>query len=103
MNRFLGQVTQADAQGADRGFLDPGCFRKVVFLILEEALARRISEAGGQDARYAASFADAIEGVVAAAREGDMIMTLGAGSVSHLGPAILDKLQTRQEIAQSVR
>jgi UDP-N-acetylmuramate--alanine ligase len=71
--------------------------------ITGEALARRIGEAGGQGACYAASFADAIEGVVAAAREGDMILTLGAGSVSQLAPAILEKLQTRQEIAQSAR
>jgi len=68
--------------------------------ITGEAMARRITEAGRQDARYAASFADAIEGVIAAAREGDMILTLGAGSVSQLAPAILEKLQTRQETAQ---
>jgi UDP-N-acetylmuramate--alanine ligase len=58
-----------------------------------EALARTIREKGGQNAQYAASFADAVSAVSAAAREGDMILTLGAGSVSQLGPMILDKLK----------
>jgi UDP-N-acetylmuramate--alanine ligase len=66
--------------------------------ITGEALAQRIQEAGNDEARYAASFAEAIELVVARAREGDMILTLGAGSVSQLGPAILERLQARQEI-----
>ncbi len=65
--------------------------------ITGEALARRIREAGEQDACYAASFAEATEAVVARAHEGDMILTLGAGSVSQLGPTILEKLQAKQE------
>jgi UDP-N-acetylmuramate--alanine ligase len=44
-------------------------------------------------ARYAPDFAAAIEMVADKAREGDMIMTLGAGSVSQLGPQILAALQ----------
>jgi UDP-N-acetylmuramate--alanine ligase len=46
-------------------------------------------------AQYAPGFASAIDAVAAAAREGDVIMTLGAGSVSQLGPQILAALQTR--------
>jgi len=38
------------------------------------------------------SFADAVIAAVAVARDGDMILTLGAGSVSQLGPMILEKL-----------
>jgi UDP-N-acetylmuramate-alanine ligase len=30
------------------------------------------------------------------AEDGDMILTLGAGSVSQLGPIILEKLQERE-------
>jgi len=62
-----------------------------------EALARRIQEKAEQDARYAASFAEAAEAVAAGAQDGDMILTLGAGSVSQLGPMILEKLHARQE------
>ncbi len=60
-----------------------------------ETLARHIKDVGGQEARYLASFAEAAEAVAALAGEGDMILTLGAGSVSQLGPAILEKLQSR--------
>jgi UDP-N-acetylmuramate--alanine ligase len=61
-----------------------------------EALAATIHKsAPDQNVRYSSSFADAIEGVTEQADEGDMILTLGAGSVSQLGPMILEKLQTR--------
>jgi UDP-N-acetylmuramate--alanine ligase len=61
-----------------------------------EALAATIRKAASdQDVRYANSFADAIDVVTAQAEEGDMILTLGAGSVSQLGPMILEKLQIR--------
>ena len=65
--------------------------------ITGKALAQRIREAGEQEAQYAASFAEATEAVIARAHAGDMILTLGAGSVSQLGPIILEKLQARQE------
>jgi UDP-N-acetylmuramate--alanine ligase len=60
------------------------------------ALAQRIREAGFGDAarsvQYVGSFSDAVSAVSAAAQDGDMILTLGAGSVSQLGPMILEKL-----------
>jgi UDP-N-acetylmuramate--alanine ligase len=60
-----------------------------------EALATTVREKGGRDAQYAASFGDAVSSVAAAAEDGDMILTLGAGSVSQLGPMILEKLKER--------
>jgi UDP-N-acetylmuramate--alanine ligase len=60
-----------------------------------EALARTIREKGGRSAAYAGSFADAVGAVAAVAEDGDMILTLGAGSVSQLGPLILEKLKER--------
>ena len=63
--------------------------------ITAETLVRHIKEVGGHDARYAASFAEAAEAVVARAHDGDMILTLGAGNVSQLGPQLLEKLQAR--------
>jgi UDP-N-acetylmuramate--alanine ligase len=60
-----------------------------------EALAHRIQEAGGKDAVYLASFAEAAEALSKLARPGDMVLTLGAGNVSHLGPQILEKLGQR--------
>jgi UDP-N-acetylmuramate--alanine ligase len=67
--------------------------------ITAEALAQRIREAGEQETQYAPSFAEAAEAVVARAQQGDMILTLGAGSVSQLGPVILKKLLAKQELS----
>jgi UDP-N-acetylmuramate--alanine ligase len=64
-----------------------------------EALARTVREKGGRSAQYVNSFADAVIKVADAAEDGDMILTLGAGSVSQLGPMILEKLKERNAIA----
>ena len=61
--------------------------------ITGEALARQIADKGHRAAVYVPSFADAATAVVAQAQPGDMILTLGAGSVSQLGPMILGKLE----------
>ena len=58
-----------------------------------EILAQRIREKSGKTVEYASSFADAVNCAVAAAQDGDMILTLGAGSVYQLGPMILEKLK----------
>jgi UDP-N-acetylmuramate--alanine ligase len=60
--------------------------------ITARILARRIAEAGGPQARYVASFDEAVETVVDEAKDGDMVLTLGAGNVSQIGPMILEKL-----------
>jgi UDP-N-acetylmuramate--alanine ligase len=77
--------------------------------ITGEALAHRIAEnaalqprapsfsAVGERkdfARYVSSFEDATVVATTNAREGDMILTLGAGSVSQIGPLLMEKLQT---------
>jgi UDP-N-acetylmuramate--alanine ligase len=60
-----------------------------------EELARTIQEKGGRSAQYVGSFAEAVSAAAAVAEDGDMILTLGAGSVSQLGPMILEKLRER--------
>ncbi|MFZ0759643.1 MAG: UDP-N-acetylmuramate--L-alanine ligase [Candidatus Sulfotelmatobacter sp.] len=62
-----------------------------------ENLAGAIREKAGRSAQYVGSFADAMVAAAAVAKEGDMILTLGAGSVSQLGPLILEKLNERVE------
>jgi UDP-N-acetylmuramate--alanine ligase len=71
--------------------------------ITGEALARHISENRKPVASYASSFADAVALAVAAAQPGDMILTLGAGSVSQLGPMILTKLQENEAASPQPR
>jgi UDP-N-acetylmuramate--alanine ligase len=57
--------------------------------ITAELLAQRIK---GPVARFAPDFPAAVSAIVETAREGDLILTLGAGSVSQIGPQILAAL-----------
>ena len=59
------------------------------------ALARRIAENRTLPVKYVSSFENAATTVIADAQEGDMILTLGAGSVSQVGPMIIERLQLR--------
>ena len=63
-----------------------------------EILAQRIREKNSKSSRYVSSFAEAVDGAAAVAQDGDMILTLGAGSVSQLGPMILERLKEREAV-----
>jgi len=58
--------------------------------VTAERLAERIE---GPQVQFAADFTAAIDAVAAQAQKGDLILTLGAGSVSQLGPQILAALE----------
>jgi UDP-N-acetylmuramate--alanine ligase len=58
--------------------------------VTAELLADKIE---GPQVEFAPDFAAAVSGVIAKAHEGDLILTLGAGSVSHLAPQILAALE----------
>jgi UDP-N-acetylmuramate--alanine ligase len=62
--------------------------------VTAEALAKKIHADG---VRYAASAEQAIERAVALAKEGDAILTLGAGNVSQLAPMVVEALAARAE------
>jgi UDP-N-acetylmuramate--alanine ligase len=64
-------------------------------------LSRKIFCRNGYPAEFAASFADAVEAAVEQARPGDMVLTLGAGTVSQLGAQILEKLGAREQVAEA--
>jgi UDP-N-acetylmuramate--alanine ligase len=64
--------------------------------ITAEALAGRIAGAEKRNVAYARSFADAVATVGALAQPGDMVLTLGAGSVSQMGAMLLEKLGTER-------
>jgi UDP-N-acetylmuramate--alanine ligase len=61
--------------------------------ITAEVLAARVAGSGNQNVTYASSFAQAVGSVAALAQPGDMVLTLGAGSVSQLAPMILQELE----------
>jgi UDP-N-acetylmuramate--alanine ligase len=58
--------------------------------VTAESLVRAI---GAKGVEYAGSVASGVEALVRDARDGDVIVTLGAGSVSQAGAAILEGLQ----------
>jgi UDP-N-acetylmuramate--alanine ligase len=62
--------------------------------VTAQALVSRITGAGKRAVTYASSFSDAIASIAEQAQPGDMVLTLGAGSVSQLGGMILEKLET---------
>jgi UDP-N-acetylmuramate--alanine ligase len=71
--------SSASAEGGDQSLVAP-------------PFSRSLRE-GGSPVRYVSSFEDAVSAATAAAQPRDMILTLGAGSVSQLGPMVLEKLQ----------
>jgi UDP-N-acetylmuramate--alanine ligase len=64
--------------------------------ITGEILAQRIREKTLKSGRYVSAFAEAVDSAASVAQDGDMILTLGAGSVSQLGPLIVEKLKERE-------
>ncbi len=58
--------------------------------VTAEVLASKIE---GPEVQYAPDFPTAIAAVTAQARQGDLILTLGAGSISQLAPQILTALE----------
>jgi UDP-N-acetylmuramate--alanine ligase len=70
--------------------------------VTAEALGDRIA-ATGNSAKYAPSVEDAVTQAVSSSKPGDMILTLGAGNVSQLGPAVLEKLSALSTISVSTR
>ncbi len=66
-----------------------------------EALAHRIGDISSREVRYVSSFPDAISAALAIAEPGDMVLTLGAGSISQLGPQIVEALHARAKAADA--
>ena len=62
--------------------------------VTAQALVERLAAFGHRGARYAGDIAQGIQSVIAAAKPGDAIVTLGAGSVSQASEKILAALST---------
>ena len=61
-----------------------------------QRVAEAIRQMGNKDASYVSSFDEAAHCLANTAQSGDMILTLGAGSVSQLGPQILEYLKVHK-------
>jgi UDP-N-acetylmuramate--alanine ligase len=66
--------------------------------VTAQNLARRIAQAG-RAVTYVASFADAATAVTTIASRGDMILTLGAGSISQFAPQVVEALRAAERAA----
>jgi UDP-N-acetylmuramate--alanine ligase len=62
--------------------------------VSSKVLVDRIRAFGHRDAHYAGAMDSGIASVIEAVHEGDAIVTLGAGSVSHAGGRILERLRS---------
>ena len=62
-------------------------------------LAQKIRCRNGHPAEFAASFAAAVDAVVEQAQPGDVVLTLGAGTVSQLGPRFWRSCGRREQAA----
>src|SRR5215472_9041934 len=60
--------------------------------VTSEALVERIRQFGHRGVEYVGNMDRGVDAVVAAARDGDLVLTLGAGSVSQAGDRILSRL-----------
>lgn len=67
------------------------------------ALVKAIGAAGKAEVEYAGSMGEAAEALVREARKGDVILTLGAGSVSQAAGMILDQLQANGKLNTDLR
>ena len=63
--------------------------------VTAEALVALLHDYGHRSARYAASIDGAIDAVLAEARSGDLILTLGAGTITQAGDLILQRLREK--------
>lgn len=64
--------------------------------VTAETLVEAIRRYGHKDVRWIGSLEDGIEAALEEAREGDLVITLGAGSVSRAGDQLVEKLKARE-------
>jgi UDP-N-acetylmuramate--alanine ligase len=64
--------------------------------ITSERLVARMRELGFEPAHYAPSERAVIQEILAEARTGDLVLTIGAGSVWRVGEAVAEELRSRQ-------
>jgi UDP-N-acetylmuramate--alanine ligase len=90
MDEFAGAFHQSD-----RLFLMDiyGASEKPIEGVTAEALVERARAFGHRSVEYVGSMENGINAIVEAATDGDLVLTLGAGSVSQAGDRILQELR----------
>jgi UDP-N-acetylmuramate--alanine ligase len=72
-----------------------GASEKPIEGVTAEALVERIRQFGHRSAEYAGTMERGVDEILSAAREGDLVLTLGAGNVWQAGDAILAALREK--------
>jgi UDP-N-acetylmuramate--alanine ligase len=73
-----------------------GASEKQIPGVTAEALVERIRQFGHRGAQYVGSLENGVDAIVRAASDGDLALTLGAGSVTQAGDRILAKLRSEK-------
>ncbi|MBV9507040.1 MAG: UDP-N-acetylmuramate--L-alanine ligase [Acidobacteriia bacterium] len=90
MDEFAGAFHQADTVFVSDIY---AASEKPIEGVTSQALVEKIRRFGHRNAEYVAGIENGVDALVAVAREGDAVITLGAGSVSQAGDKLLDKLR----------
>jgi len=90
MDEFAGCFTDADILRVTDIY---AASEKPVSGVTSEELVRRITAAGHPDAQWTGSLGDTVARALRELREGDMVITLGAGSITNAGNMILKGLR----------
>lgn len=90
MDEFAGAFHQADTLFAMDVY---AASEKPIEGATAEALVERIRQFGHRGAEYVGTMDRGIDAILGVAREGDLVLTLGAGSITQAGDKILDRLR----------
>ncbi|HEX7176722.1 MAG TPA: UDP-N-acetylmuramate--L-alanine ligase [Pyrinomonadaceae bacterium] len=69
--------------------------------ITAETLVEAIRRYGHKNVRHTGSLEDGVAAILEEAREGDMVLTLGAGSISRAGDQLIEKLRERGQRSEA--
>ena len=91
MDEFAGAFNQADSVFV----LDIyAASEKPIEGVTAEALVERIRQFGHRGVEYVGTIDHGVDALLSAAREGDLVLTLGAGNVWQAGEKVLEKLRS---------
>ncbi|MBV8731749.1 MAG: UDP-N-acetylmuramate--L-alanine ligase [Acidobacteriia bacterium] len=90
MNEFASAFHQADTLFVADIY---AASEKPIEGVSSEALVERIRQFGHRNVEYVATLDRGVEALLGAAQEGDLVLTLGAGSVWQAGERVLEKLR----------
>jgi len=92
MDEFAGAFHQADSLFITDIY---AASEKPIPGITSEALVERVRQFGHRHAEHVGTFSRGVEALFEVARDGDLVLTLGAGNVWQAGDQLLEKLRER--------